>query len=791
MPPEARPQTTPAQTPAASMTPEMTPERWRAVDAVVRGALALPPDARAAFVADACTDDARLRREVEELLAVRTGDVLARPAAAAFADAAGEAMLARVSAALAGRYVVEREIGRGGMATVYLARDQRHERRVAVKVLHPELAAVVGAARFLSEIRTTAALQHPHVLPLFDSGSTGTESGLLYYVMPFVDGETLRARLARERQLPLADAVRIATEVAGALEYAHRRGVIHRDVKPENVLLGEDGQALVADFGIALAVRQAAGERLTQSGLSLGTPQYMAPEQALGEKTIDARADVYALGAVTYEMLAGEPPFTGPSAQAIVARVMTESPRTLGAQRPSVPPHVEAAVRTALETLPADRFASAAAFAAALAAPAPSARHLGRALSAPTRSRRLAPMMAALATAVLAVGAAFEWGARRGAARESAGRGPASERGPVRFAIQLDSGSLDFGSGPVISPDGRTVVYAADAPDGPRLYARRLDQLVAQPIPGTEDGTLPFLSPDGAWVGFFSHGALRKTRLDGGTSLVVTAAPSMTYPSRWDCGWGKDDVILCSGSGASSGGLIRRAPHAPPASTPERGPRHHRRRRESQRRAGRRAGPRHGPRTPVRSRAGAALRRGSRRVRERQRRAASTALRPRSAGTDRPARADRQRSRRVRPRSHGVRRLRDRHARLPPGGLGVGELQADPDRSRGTPAARHPVTRPIRATLLAGRPPCRIWRDRAGRTRQRRLGHRPRGRHDAAADRRPPGREQPAVESGRESDRLLRELLRPRVHGEEPGHPDARRRGRAPADAPAGYAVAE
>src|SRR5687767_13330294 len=229
------------------------------------------------------------------------------------------------------------------MAVVYLAQDLRHHRKVAVKVLHPELAAILGAERFLAEIRTTASLQHPHILPLFDSG---VANGQLFYVMPFVEGETLRARLVREGPLPVADAVRIAVEVADALDYAHRRGVVHRDVKPENVLLARSpgdsrgGHALVADFGIALAVTQAGGERMTQTGLSLGTPQYMAPEQATGEKGVDARADVYALGAVTYEMLAGEPPFTGPTAQAVVARALTEDPRPLVPQRRSVPPHV-------------------------------------------------------------------------------------------------------------------------------------------------------------------------------------------------------------------------------------------------------------------------------------------------------------------------------------------------------------------------------------------------------------------------------------------------------------------
>src|SRR5688572_1111327 len=249
------------------------------------------------------------------------------------------------------------------MATVYLAHDLRHARDVAVKVLHPDLGAALGGERFLSEIKTTARLQHPHILPLLDSGAA---DGLLYYVMPYVTGETLRSRLAREQLLPIDDALRIAREVADALGYAHGLGIIHRDIKPENVLV-QGGHALVADFGIALAVEQAGGQRMTQTGLSLGTPQYMAPEQAAGEKGVDARADIYALGAVTYEMLAGEPPFTGPTAQAVVARALTEDPRPLAPQRRSVPPHVEAAVMTALEKLPADRFAHAADFAAALA----------------------------------------------------------------------------------------------------------------------------------------------------------------------------------------------------------------------------------------------------------------------------------------------------------------------------------------------------------------------------------------------------------------------------------------
>lgn len=268
-----------------------------------------------------------------------------------------------LTAALADHYRLERELGAGGMATVYLARDLRHDRDVAIKVLRPELAAVIGAERFLREIRTIATLQHPHILGLIDSGEI---HGTAYYVMPFVDGESLRDRLHREKQLPIGDAIRLATEVADALNYAHRRGVIHRDIKPENILL-HDGRALVADFGIALAVSDAdAGTRMTETGMSLGTPHYMSPEQAMGEREITPRSDVYALGAMTYEMLVGEPPFTGSTAQAIVAKVMTEKPAPPSRARDTVPEGVETAVLTALQKLPADRFASAAEFAAAL-----------------------------------------------------------------------------------------------------------------------------------------------------------------------------------------------------------------------------------------------------------------------------------------------------------------------------------------------------------------------------------------------------------------------------------------
>jgi dipeptidyl aminopeptidase/acylaminoacyl peptidase len=311
----------------------------------------------------------------------------------------------RLTSALADRYRIDRELGAGGMATVYLAHDIRHDRDVAIKVLHPDLGAALGADRFLAEIRTTARLQHPHILPLLDSGATGAAGdGLLYYVMPLVTGETLRARLERERQLPIADAVRLAREVASALDYAHRHGVIHRDIKPENILL-HDGSALVADFGIALAVQQAGGQRLTQTGLSLGTPQYMSPEQAMGERTIDARSDIYALAAVTYEMLTGDPPFTGSSVQAVVAKVLSAEPERPTLVRKTIPVAIEQAVLTGLAKLPADRFATAAEFANALrnagapaVAPAPSPV----ASRTPARSRRAMTLAAGVALGLAA-----------------------------------------------------------------------------------------------------------------------------------------------------------------------------------------------------------------------------------------------------------------------------------------------------------------------------------------------------------------------------------------------------
>jgi serine/threonine-protein kinase len=274
--------------------------------------------------------------------------------------------LARLNTALAGCYTIERDIGSGSMATVYLAEDVRHHRNVAVKVLRPELASILGPDRFLREVETAARLNHPHILALYDSGEA---DGFLFYVMPYIKGESLRQRLERETQLSVAESLRITRQVAAALDHAHGQHVIHRDVKPDNILLHE-GVAMVADFGIALAVSAAAGERLTQTGLVVGTAAYMSPEQALGERALDARSDVYSLGCVLYEMLAGEPPYTGPTARAVIAKQLADPVPAVRRLRSAVPAGIEQALMQALAGVPADRFASVSAFAEALAEPA-------------------------------------------------------------------------------------------------------------------------------------------------------------------------------------------------------------------------------------------------------------------------------------------------------------------------------------------------------------------------------------------------------------------------------------
>ncbi|HKN57082.1 MAG TPA: protein kinase, partial [Amycolatopsis sp.] len=434
-------------------------------------------------------------------------------------------------------YAIERQIGAGGMATVYLARDLKHDRAVALKVLRPELAAVLGIERFLSEIRVTAHLQHPHILPLFDSGQAG---GLIYYVMPHVEGESLRHRLDREKQLPIEEAVRLASGIASALDYAHRHGVIHRDIKPENILF-QDGQAVVADFGIALALSAAAGSRLTETGLSLGTPQYMSPEQATGDRLIDSRSDIYSLASVLYELLAGEPPHTGPTVQSVIAKVLTDRPRPLRQLRESVPPHVEAAVLKALAKVPADRFQTAAQFVDALARPGwggDLASTTPGVAAAPGRlGRRALRAVAPWAVAGLATGIAL-WAAWVHSRPEPPAR-------PVaRFALVLPPSAplAEFSAGPTVafSPDGSRIIYVSSASTGNQLFSRRLDQLEPVPLAGTQNARNPFFSPDGRWVAYFSGSKLYKLPLGGGPAAVVADVPGVAFGATW----GTTDTIV-------------------------------------------------------------------------------------------------------------------------------------------------------------------------------------------------------------------------------------------------------
>ena len=421
----------------------------------------------------------------------------------------------RLSASLAERYSIERELGSGGMATVYLARDLRHDRDVAIKVLRPELAAVIGAERFLSEIKTTANLQHPHILPLFDSGEA---DGFLFYVMPFVEGESLRDRLTREKQLPIADAVRIATEVAGALDYAHRHKVIHRDIKPENILL-HDGRALVADFGIALAASRAGGGRMTETGMSLGTPLYMSPEQAMGEREITARSNVYALGCVTYEMFVGDPPFTGSTAQAIVAKVMTEKPVPPSRVRDTIPEDIEEAVLVALAKLPADRFATAAEFAEALAS---GDRTVRRSVNPGARDAHAATPRYRAAIGVVAL---LMLAAGFAAGRWVLGRHSASR---IVFAPKTFHRQGIFNAR--FAPDGRTVVLSATSDsNAPGLFILRPDY-PEQTSLGLPDTHLLSVSSKGelailVHAQFIRHrlfqGTLARVPLDGGAPRQV------------------------------------------------------------------------------------------------------------------------------------------------------------------------------------------------------------------------------------------------------------------------------
>ena len=445
--------------------------------------------------------------------------------------------LERLGTSLADRYRVERELGRGGMATVYLAHDLKHDRDVALKVLRPDLAAVIGADRFLAEIRTTASLQHPNILPLFDSGA---EDGQLFYVMPFVEGETLRERIAREKQLPIGDAIQITREVAAALDYAHRQGVIHRDIKPENVLL-KDGHALVADFGIALAVSAAGASRLTETGISLGTPHYMSPEQAAGDRELTPRADIYSLAAMLYEMLAGDPPFQGSTAQAIFAKVLTERPPLVTQARDTVPRQVALAVHQGLARLPADRPPTAHAFAEALVRPGlvPADAPLPELEGAPRRRSRLARYVAAVV--VLASVALAAWGWWRTPAV------PRVVRIPVAFSSYQQ---IAIWPGPAIafSRDGARLAYVGPAHPGNQLWIWSLDKLGSDSIPGTLQGLDPAFSPDGSALAFYRDRAINVVSLLGGTPQTITDSATLMGTA-----WGPDGYVYYQRAAVPSG----------------------------------------------------------------------------------------------------------------------------------------------------------------------------------------------------------------------------------------------
>jgi serine/threonine-protein kinase len=421
--------------------------------------------------------------------------------------------ITRLNAALEGRYLIESELGEGGMATVYLADDIKHERKVALKVLKPELAAVVGADRFLAEIKTTANLQHPHILPLFDSGEADS---FLFYVMPYVEGETLQERIDREKQLPVAEAVRIAADIAEALEHAHRQGIIHRDIKPANVLMS-NGRPLIADFGIALAVGVAGGDRLTETGLSVGTPWYMSPEQATGDQQVGPASDTYSLAAVLYEMLTAEPPFTGRTAQAVLGRIIQGALVSVSETRKSVPVNVDHAIRKALERLPADRFTGVGEFAAALGQPG--FRYADPSVGTRSERNRLWKGISIGSTILAAgFGVAFVWAVQRSPERQVM-------YAPLALADEQEL--VPVGSPSVaLSRDGTRLVYTGSWDGSQMLLLRRMDRLEVEPVTGTAGAHDPFFSPDGSAVGFFSGGKLRTVSLVDGRSLTLADVPT-------------------------------------------------------------------------------------------------------------------------------------------------------------------------------------------------------------------------------------------------------------------------
>ncbi|HEV8264884.1 MAG TPA: protein kinase, partial [Gemmatimonadales bacterium] len=417
--------------------------------------------------------------------------------------------------ALAGRYRLERELGHGGMAVVFLAEDLKHGRKVALKVLRPELAQSLGADRFLREIRISARLNHPNILTLIDSGSA---AGFMYYVLPYVEGESLRDRLTRERQLPVDEALRITREAADALAYAHAAGVVHRDIKPENILF-EAGHAVVADFGIARAVSEAAGERLTESGIAVGTPAYMSPEQAMGSAPVDARSDIYSLACVLYEMLAGAPPYGGPTPQAILARKVMEPVPGLRVVRELVPPGIEAVILRALAKTPADRPATAREFADGLLGAGVTMRPTPLLRGRLVVTASVVVVIAAAAYVVLALAG------NRGS--------PATSRVTATFArLTGDPGVEWF---PSLSPDGKWLVYGGEAAGNRDIYLQSVGGQNAIDLTGDSPGDddQPAFSPDGEQIAFRSEREGGGIFVMGRTGEAVRRVTRFGYKPTW------------------------------------------------------------------------------------------------------------------------------------------------------------------------------------------------------------------------------------------------------------------
>ena len=469
------------------------------------------------------------------------------------------AAVTRLSAALVGRYVVEHEIGAGGMATVYLAEDLKHHRKVAIKVLKEELSASVSAARFLREIEIEARLQHPNILPVLDSGEA---DGLLYYVMPYVEGQSLRQRLERERELPIGEAVRVLVEIVDALACAHQHGVVHRDMKPDNVMLS-GRHALVADFGVARAVSEATGRNfISTTGVALGTPAYMSPEQAVADPNVDQRADIYAVGVMAYELIAGRPPFTGITPQQVLASHVTETPDPLSKHRPGISAALETTIMRCLEKRPADRWQSADELLAALeplATPSggthPTEARLPAAARAKGRGWTAAAIVAAVALTAVVFGARF-----------------IATRSPPALALgkqQQITSEPGLEIQPAISPDGKLVAYAAGNSARMRVFIRPVGG--GRTIPLSDDSTAvehaPRWSPDGSRLLFLAKGGVSVAPALGGSSRAVV--PASASSEVWSATWSPDgaeiafvrgDTLLAA---PADGGPARALAHVP------------------------------------------------------------------------------------------------------------------------------------------------------------------------------------------------------------------------------------